>query len=168
MVSTLDTLRLVEQKEHGKEMSTEQQSVQVRRQVVVRTLVNDSFRQRAQSELTEEQRIIDTQLQQLEAQYQHTVKQLEEYASQGKNVQRELEQVNREYQKKRSDLSTAKIQVSSQAANLEKIENGQFLVTGQLEELVTVRVGDNLYEKLQTAEMIVEDGIVKAIQPVSQ
>ena len=166
MVSTLDTLKLV--KEQETDMSTEQQSVQVRRQVIVRTLVNDGFRQRAHSELTEEQKIIDAQLQQLEAQYQHTVKQLEDFAGQGKNVQRELEQVNRDYQKKRSDLSAAKIQVSSQAANLDKIENGQFLVTGQLEELVTVNVGDNLYEKLQTAEMIVEDGIVKSIQPVSR
>jgi hypothetical protein len=36
-------------------------------------------------------------------------------------------------------------------------------VTGVLENVVDVRVGDNIYEKLMNAEMIVEDGIIKSI-----
>ena len=141
-------------------------SVQVKRQVVVKTLVNDDFRQRAKSELNEEHKMIDAQLQQLEAQYQHTMNQLESLAGQGENVQRQLEQVSADFQKKRSQLSSVKMQVSSQMANLDKIANGQYVITGQLEDNVTLNVGDNLYAMAQGVEMLVEDGIIKGFRPL--
>jgi chromosome segregation ATPase len=138
-------------------------SVQLKRQVTVKTKVTDSFRSRAHGELNNELKLIDTQLQQLEAQYQYSLQQLEKVAQQGQNVQQQLQQLNQEAQQKRSQLASLKMQVSSELGNLDKLENGQYIVTGMLENLVEVRVGENIYDKLQNAEILVEDGIVTSI-----
>jgi esterase/lipase len=84
-------------------------------------------------------------------------------AQQGQNVQQQLQQLNQEAQQKRSQLASLKMQVSSELGNLDKIENGQYIVTGMLENVVDVHVGENIYEKLQNAEILVEDGIVTSI-----
>lgn len=138
-------------------------SVQLKRQITVKTLVTDAFRERAKGELDNELRLIDTQLQQLEAQYQHSLQQLEKIAQQGTNVQKQLEALNQEAQQKRTQLASLKMQVSSELGNLDKIPNGTYITTGVLENVVDVRVGDNIYEKLMNAEMLVEDGIVTGI-----
>jgi len=131
--------------------------------VTVKTKVTDAFRDRAKSELDNELKLIDTQLQQLEAQYQYSLQQLEKVAQQGQNVQQQLQQLNQEAQQKRSQLASLKMQVSSELGNLDKIENGQYIVTGMLENTVEIRVGENIYEKLQNAEILVEDGVVTSI-----
>jgi len=140
-------------------------AVQLKRQVTVKTLVTDTFRQRAKGDLSNELKLIDTQLQQLEAQYQYSLQQLEKVAQQGQNVQRQLQDLNQEAQQKRSQLASLKMQVSSELGNLDQIENGQHIVTGILENFITVKVGDNIYEKLSNAEMIVEDGVITRISP---
>lgn len=138
-------------------------TVQLNRQVTVKTLVTDAFRERAKAELDNELKLIDTQLQQLEAQYQYSLQQLEKVAQQGQNVQQQLAQLNQEAQQKRNQLASLKMQVSSQLGNLDKVENGQYIVTGMLESTVQLNVGDNIYDKLMNAEMLVEDGVVKGI-----
>lgn len=138
-------------------------SVQVKRQVTVKTKVTDDFRSRAKTELDNELKLIDTQLQQLEAQYQYSLQQLEKVAQQGQNVQQQLQQLNAEAQQKRSQLASVKMQISSELGNLDGVQNGQFIVTGMLEEILDIRVGDNIYAKMQGAEIVIEDGIVTHI-----
>lgn len=140
------------------------EKVQLKRQVTVKTLVTDQFRDRAKGELTNELKLIDTQLQQLEAQYQYSLQQLEKVAGQGQNVQKQLQQLNQEAQQRRSQLGSLKMQVSQELGNLDKVENGKYVVTGMLESFVDIRPGDNIYEKMMNAEMLVEDGIVKSIR----
>ena len=140
-------------------------TVQLKRQVTVKTKVTDSFRKRAQEEMDNQLKLIDTQLQQLEAQYQYSLQQLEKMAQQGQNVHPQLQQLNEDAQQKRNQLATLKMQVSSEMGNLDKIENGQYIVTGLLENWVEIRIGDNLYEKVQNAEILIEDGLVTHISP---
>lgn len=136
----------------------------LKRQVTVKTLVTDSFKQQANQELANELRLIETQQAQLEAQYQHTLQQLEQLALQGQNVQQQLAQLHQDAQQKRTQLASLKMEVSTNLANLDKLANGSYIVTGLLENFVDIRVGDNIYEKIKNAEIVVEDGIVKAIQ----
>jgi len=147
----------------GENSQQNEHNVQVKRQVTVKTKVTDGFRVRAKSELDNELKLIDTQLQQLEAQYQYSLQQLEKVAQQGQNVQAQLQQLNGEAQQKRNQLASLKMQISSELGNLDGVQNGHYIVTGMLEEVLTVRVGDNIYEKLQGAEILIEDGIVTHI-----
>lgn len=144
--------------------SEAQKPINLKRQVTMKTIVTDSFRERASRELSNELQVIDTQMTQLEAQYQHSLQQLEQLAQQGQNVRIQLDQLNMEAQGKRNQLSTLKMEVSNQLANLERIENGAMIVTGVLESFVEVSLGDNIYEKMQNTEIIVENGIITAIR----
>lgn len=142
-------------------------TVQLKRQVTVKTIVNDDFRKRAGQELDQELKLIENQTQQLDAQYQETMQQLEKIAQSGQNVQKQLQQLSQEAENKRKQLATIKMQLSTQQANLNKSSNGDLVVTGVLDNYITVGIGDNLYDKLSNAEMIVEDGVVKEIRAVS-
>jgi len=137
--------------------------VRMNRQVTVKTLVTDSFRERAREEMSNELKLLETQGQQLEAQYQYSMQQLEKVAQQGQAVDAQFMQVNQEAQQKRNQIATLKMQVAAQLGNLDKIENGQYINTGLLESQVEITIGDNLYDKLTNAEILVEDGIVKGI-----
>lgn len=139
------------------------ESVQIKRQVTIKSLVNETFRTRAREEFIEELKLIDAQLEQLENQYMAMLKQLEGMARQGENVSGQLDKLSREAQEKRSHLAQVKMQVSSNLANLDKVEDGGLAITGVLESYVDILVGDNIYEKVRGAEIIVEDGIVKQI-----
>ncbi|MBY0405885.1 MAG: YlqD family protein, partial [Cyanobacteria bacterium] len=125
----------------------------LKRQVTVKTLVNDGFRAKASQELSEELKLIDSQLSQLETQYQQSILQLEKMAQMGQSVQVQLENLNREAQEKRNQLATLKMEVSSQLGNLDKIQNGSYIVTGLLENFVEVKVGDNIFEKVRNGEI---------------
>lgn len=145
-------------------MSNGTDSVTLKRQITVKTLVNENFRSKASQELSDEMKLIDNQMQQLEGQYQHSMQQLEKMAQQGQHVQGQLENLNREAQEKRNQLASLRIEVSTQLANLDKVANGAYIVTGMLENFVEVKVGDNIYQKIRNAEILVEDSIVKAIK----
>lgn len=140
-----------------------QQSIQLKRQVTVKSLVTETFRQRAKDELSEELKLIDSQMEQLENQYQATLKQIETLAKSGQNVSKQMDQLNREAQEKRSQLANVKMQVATNLANVDRVQNGDLVVTGVLENYVDIKVGDNIYEMLRGAEVIIEDGIVKSI-----
>ncbi|MEM0951293.1 MAG: YlqD family protein [Cyanobacteria bacterium P01_H01_bin.74] len=143
----------------------EKTGVQLKRQMTIRTRVTDEFRTRAKKELTQELGLIDTQMQQLDAQYQQSLQELERLAQQGQKVQTQLNQLNQDVQQKRNQLGTLKVQLSAEMGNIDQVENGQLVVTGLLESIVTVNIGDNIYEKMHNAEMIVEDGIVVSMSP---
>ncbi|MBK8189940.1 MAG: hypothetical protein IPK79_05765 [Vampirovibrionales bacterium] len=139
------------------------QTVRVKRQMTVKTLVNDAFRQQAKTDLTNEVRLIENQLATLDQQYQQTLRQIEDLSQQGHNVSRQLEGLNQEAQGKRSQLTALKMEVSKQLSNLDKVANGAYVITGVLESYVDIAVGENLYEKVQNCELLVEDGVIREI-----
>ncbi len=141
----------------------ELESIRLKRQVTVKTIVTEAFRQKAKAELSEELKLIDSQLEQLENQYQAMLKQIETLAKNGQNVGLQLEQLNREAQEKRTQLANVKVQVASNLANLDRMQNGDNVITGSLENYVDLAVGENIYDRLRGAEVIIEDGIVKTI-----
>ncbi len=139
-------------------------SIQLKRQVVVKTLVTDQFREKARIDLSEEMRLIDSQLEQLENQYQASLKQIENMARNGQNVSKQLTQLNRDVQEKRVQLENLKMQVASNLSNLDRVQDGETVMTGVLENYADIRIGDNIYEKIRGAEILIENGIVKSIR----
>ena len=140
-----------------------QESIQLKRQVTIKTMVTDAFREKANKEIAEEQTLLKSEGEALEKQYQANLKQLEDAARQGHNVAPQLDGLHKEVLSRQQQLAEMQQQLSTQLAELEKVANGTFLVTGQMENYVTLTVGDALYEKLRKAEIHVQDGVVTAI-----
>jgi DNA repair exonuclease SbcCD ATPase subunit len=138
-------------------------SLQLSRQVTIKHVVTDDFKARALKEFSDELKLIEAQIQQLDNQHQQGIKQLESLSQQGQNVQKQLVQLNGEVQDRRTQLENAKMQLSRDISNIEKSQNGNFVVTGTLETQVTVSIGDVLSEKLGNLEIIVKDGVIDEI-----
>ena len=131
--------------------------------MVIKSIVTKDFREQANSEFTEELKLFEAQMQQLDNQYQSSMRQLEEMARQGQDISKQLVQLNSEVQERRTQLENAKIQVSRNLSNVEKAADGEHVITGNLENYVTLAIGDNIYQKLRNAEVIIEDGVIKEI-----
>jgi SMC interacting uncharacterized protein involved in chromosome segregation len=138
-------------------------SISLKRQVTVKSLVTEAFREKARTELSDELNLIEAQSQQLEAQFQGSLRQLENMAKSGENVSRHLDQLNAEAQERRTQLANVKMQVANNLSNIDRVQNGETIVTGVLENYVTVGIGDNIYDKLRGAEILIQDGIIQSI-----
>jgi len=135
----------------------------VKRSLNVKTLVTDAFRVQAQKDLSQEQTLVAQQTEQLELQYQNNLRQLEEASRQGHNVARQLDQLHQEANKRKQELATLQAEIDQQLQGLTTLPNGQYIKTGQLENWVPLAVGDNLYQRLRGAEILVTDGKITAI-----
>ena len=138
-------------------------AVRLKRTITVKSMVTDEFRQKATKDLSEELGVIDGQIDQLENQFQQSLKQLEDAARQGHNVSRQMDQLHRDANGKRNQLQNLKKEVSTQLNNLDKVENGAYVITGQLENFVDVKVGENLYKRIRGSEILLKDGVITAI-----
>jgi ABC-type phosphate transport system auxiliary subunit len=135
----------------------------VKRSLTIKTLVSDAFKQQASDDLNHEKQLIDQQLEHLELQVQNNLRQLEEATRQGHNVAQQLDQLHTEAAKRRHELTTLKNELAQQLDGLANVPNGQYIKTGQLENWVPLAVGDNLYQRLRGAEVLVNDGVITAI-----
>lgn len=152
-----------EQAEAAAEQKDTPETFLIKRSVTIKSQVTDAFRQKANNDLGEEVKTIDKQLQQLQVQYQETLKQLEDAARQGHNVSQQMDQLHRDVRTKQGQLKNLKTEVSQQLQNLDKVQNGDYVITGQLENFVDLKVGDNLYDKLRDSEILLKDGVITAI-----
>jgi chromosome segregation ATPase len=143
--------------------SSMSEKVLLKRSIIVKSQVTDEFRQKASQELGEETKTIESQLAQLESQYQQSLRQLEDMARQGQNVSKQMDQLHREVQTRQVQLQNLRNEVKTQLENLDKVQNGDYVVTGQLENYIDVAIGDNLYDKVRGAEILLKDGVVTAI-----
>lgn len=138
-------------------------AITLKRSITVKSLVTPAFRERAKKELSQETQIIQQQIEQLDLQFQQTLKQLEQAAREGHNVSRQMDQLHRDVQQRRAQLEHLKQEVQNQLANLDNVTEGSYVTTGQLENWVELKVGDEIYKKLRDAEILVKDGVVTAI-----
>jgi chromosome segregation ATPase len=135
----------------------------LKRTITVKSLVTDAFREKAKQDLSQEQELIKSQQESLEAQYSQSLQQLEAATRQGQNVAQAMDQLHRDANQKRAQLANLEREVNTQLNNLDKVENGAYVITGQLDNFVEVNVGENLYDRIRGSEILLKDGIVTAI-----
>lgn len=139
-------------------------SIKVKRQILVRTVVTDDFRNKAKGELSAESKQLDTQLAHLEQQMKQLVTKAQQDPKSLGMPPQQVDQIINEMNIKHQNLLKLKQNLSGQVQNIDKIKNGELLVTGSLENYVDLSVGDKFYEKLGGREIIIQDGIIKEIK----
>jgi TolA-binding protein len=144
--------------------SSSPNTVWVKRQVTVKTIVNQAFRERAKTELSQEVTQIDGQLHQLQAAYQQTLQQLEQLSAQGQNVLPQRQQLEQQAGAEQQKLTLLKEEVMKQLGTLDTVNDGTPVITGLLDSWVGLSVGDNIYEKVRDTVITVTDGVITAIE----
>ena len=138
--------------------------IALKRQVTIKSVVTQRFRDESKAGMTQELKTLDNQMMQLESQYQSTLQQLQAMAKQEQPVQNHIDQLNAEVQDKRGQLNALKADLTNKLASLDKMNDGDLVETGALENFVEVTVGDNLIQRVNQAEIVVNDGVITSIK----
>lgn len=144
-----------------KKKTDKSKQLTLKRTVTIKVTVTERFKQYLKFELEQSIQQANQRLKMLEEQMGRL--KAGSSADQGKGqaavgVQLESERVQvelslQDFEKRRSEI--------------DGLQMGSEFVQGTVDGFVNVTVGDNLYEKLGGMEILAEDGIVKAIKPLS-
>ena len=74
-----------------------------------------------------------------------------------------MDQLHRDVQQERLRLEGLKQELTQQIEGLDKVRNGDYVKTGELETWTEVCIGENLYKRMRNAEILIKDGVVTAI-----
>lgn len=141
-------------------------SLSLRRQVIIKAIVTDNFKQQASAELQAALQNLDMNLQQLEFQGKRAVADLEKksISPAGPMVQQQIDQLKGQIDAERNQLLAAKNDMLQKLNMIGQLEINSEFVQAQVDNYVDVAIGDNLYLKLSSPEVIVKDGIVVEIR----
>lgn len=141
-------------------------SLSLRRQVIIKAIVTDNFKQQASAELQAALQNLDMNLQQLEFQGKRAISDLEKksISPAGPMVQAQIDQLKQQIDAERNQLMAAKNDMLQKLNMIGQLEINSEFVQAQVDNFVDVAVGDNLYVKLSSPEVIVKDGIVVEIR----
>lgn len=139
-------------------------SLTVKRQILVKTIITENFKKKAENELLDEVKLVDEQLNHLQAQLNQFYQQLQQGVSFKLTVSpQEAEQIISELNLKIQQLIALKQNLQLQIDNIQHSNEGDIIVTGSLENFVEIKTGDNIYEMLVDKEILVKDGIIQEI-----
>lgn len=140
------------------------ESVKVKRQIIVKTIMTEEFKSHAKEELLDEMKLIDSQINHLQLQLNQLIQQIQQSTIAGlAPAAQETEQIINELNIKLQQLLGLKQNMYLQIENIDKAQVGELIVTGSLESYVDLNIGDNIYEMLVDKEIIVKDAIVQEI-----
>lgn len=140
------------------------ESFTVKRQIVVKTIVTDKFKNGAQSELLDEIKLIDDQINHFQVQLNQVIQQFQQNSTTGFSIgPQEAEQIMNELNLKLQQLVALKQNLQFQIENIKTAKEGEIVVTGSLENYVELKPGDNIYEKMLNNEVIVKDSLIQEI-----
>ena len=134
-------------------------SIELKRVVMVKAVVTESFRDNLAQELDRAAKRIDTQLQQMEFQAKKHAEGLKK-----KGLAQQLSAFKQQYEQEKAKQLAAKADLLSKIEQAQALELGSLFVQGPIEGPVTVSAGDNLYKKVGGAEIIVKDGVIQEIR----
>lgn len=141
-------------------------SLNLRRQAIIKAIVTDTFKQQASAELQGALQQIDMQMQQLEFQGKRAISDLEKkgITPAGPELTAQLNQLKSQIEQERQNLFSAKNDMMQKLNMIGQLDPGSEFVQGNVDNFVDVKIGDNLYAKLSAPEIIVKDGIVVEIR----
>ena len=141
-------------------------SLNLRRQAIIKAIVTDTFKQQASAELQGALQQIDMQMQQLEFQGKRAISDLEKkgISPAGPELTAQLNQLKGQIEQERQNLFSAKNDMMQKLNMIGQLEPGSEFVQGNVDNFVDVKLGDNLYAKLSAPEIIVKDGVVVEIR----
>lgn len=133
-------------------------SIKVKRPVTIKTVVTEDFKRQMADEINKELHLLDSQIMQLELQNKQVQDQASVYGAET-HVQQALTEITNRLQQ----ISILKQELHSQKESIHHLALNNMIVTGSLENYVELKIGENLYDKFRTAEIIVRDGVIQDI-----
>ena len=136
------------------------ESISLKRQVSIKAIVTEVFKTNASGEIQQNLQQLDLSLQQLEFQAKRAVSEVEKQ----KGSLAEVENLKVQIEQERQRLNIGKQELLQRLNMIGQLEMNSEFLQGTLDNYVEVKIGDNLYEKISNAEIVLKDGVVVEIR----
>jgi hypothetical protein len=140
-----------------------QEQITVQRDLTVKTMVTDGFREKAMKEDQAELSALDANIQQLRESAQGRLNELMQSNLSQEDQQLAQMHLQQQFDVQVTQLLSLKQDVLNRQELLANTPNGTYVSTGNVTDSLTLHVGDNIYDRLKGAEILVKDGVITAI-----
>jgi len=142
------------------------ESIQLIRQIAVRAIVTENFKNQVSNEIQRNLQQIDAELQQLEFKGKRAISEIEKRA-QGAitaDARMQIESIRGQVEQEKMRLLQLKEEMMGQNQALSELPIGSVVTQFTVENPVDVRVGENIFQRLEGGEILVKDGIIQEIR----
>ncbi len=142
------------------------ESIQLIRQIAVRAIVTENFKSQVGAEIQRNLQQIDAELQQLEFKGKRAISDLEN-RSEGNltpDVRAQMDSVRGQVETEKARLNQMKEEMQGQVQALTELPIGSVITQFTVENPVEVRLGENIFQRLEGGEILVKDGVIQEIR----
>jgi exonuclease VII large subunit len=137
----------------------------LKRNTIIKAIVTPRWKEEVQQQLQGQINQLDTQMQQLEMQAQQMISELQKQSIQppGPQVQQQMESVKMQANQRQREMLDQKNQILQNLQQVQTLEMGQEVASGQMDSFFYLERGDDLIKKMQV-EVVLRDGVVEEIR----
>ena len=142
------------------------ESLQLIRQIAVRAIVTENFKNQVGQEIQRNLQQIDAELQQLEFKAKRAIVDIEKRTSGAVSTEArtQVESIRQQVDTEKVRLTQMKDEMTSQLQALAELPIGSVITQFTVENPVEVRVGENIFQRLEGGEILVKDGVIQEIR----
>ena len=142
------------------------ETIQLMRQVAVKAIVTENFKGQVANEIGRNLQQIDAELQQLEFKGQRAIADIEKRAGQPvpAEVRVQIETIRQQVESEKMRLLQLKEEMQAQQQALAELPIGSVVTQFTVENPIEVRIGENIFQRLEGGEILVKDGVIQEIR----
>jgi seryl-tRNA synthetase len=142
------------------------ESIQLIRQIAVRAIVTENFKSQVGAEIQRNLQQIDAELQQLEFKGKRAISDLEKRSAGNltPDIRAQMDSVRSQVETEKARLNQMKEEMQGQVQALTELPIGSVITQFTVENPVEVRLGENIFQRLEGGEILVKDGVIQEIR----
>ncbi len=142
------------------------ETIQLMRQVQVKAIVTENFKGQVAAEINRNLQQIDAELQQLEFKGKRAISDIEKRNLQPipPEIKVQVDTIRQQVESEKLRLMQLKEEMTAQSNALNELPIGSVVTQFTVKNQVDVRVGENIFQRLEGGEILVKDGIIQEIR----
>ncbi|MBK7837042.1 MAG: YlqD family protein [Candidatus Obscuribacter sp.] len=142
------------------------ESISLIRQIAVRAIVTENFKNQVASEISRNIQQIDAELQQLEFKGKRAISDIEKRAGGvvSNDARVQIETTRNQVEAEKMRLLQLKEEMQGKNQALTELPVGSVVTQFTVENPVEVRIGENIFQRLEGGEILVKDGVIQEIR----
>lgn len=142
------------------------ETIQLMRQVAVKAIVTENFKTQVGNEINRNLAQIEAELQQLDFKGKRAITEIEKRYPQGlpAEARAQVDSIRVQVEQEKMRLLQLREEMTGQSQALSELPLGSVVTQFTVENPVEVRVGENIFQRLEGGEILVKDGIIQEIR----
>lgn len=142
------------------------ETIQLMRQVAVKAIVTENFKTQVGNEINRNLAQIDAELQQLDFKGKRAITEIEKRYPQGVPAEArvQIDSIRGQVEQEKMRLLQLKEEMTGQNQALAELPLGSVVTQFTVENPVEVRLGENIFQRLEGGEILVKDGVIQEIR----